>query len=76
VLVVRIQNDVVACEDVIARERERNAARAGVSGKCGNHEVGIGRDDVLDEIVDRLKVAPGLLAWVVGGLDLVEMDAV
>ena len=61
-LVVRVQDGVLAREDVVGGERERHAARRRVSGQRRDDEVRIGLDDVLDQIVDRVEVAPGLLA--------------
>ena len=75
-LVVGVQDGVFACEDVVAGERERHPARRSVSGQRRDDEVRIGLNDVFDQIVDRLEVAPGLLGWVLGRLDHVQVNAV
>ncbi len=76
VLVVRVEDDVLAGHDVVGGHRERHAAGRRVALEGGDDEVRVGLDDLAHDVVDRVQVVPGLLARVLGRLDDVEVDAV
>ena len=76
VAVVGVQHDVLARHRVVGRERERHPAGRRVAGQRRDHQVGVGLDDLADDVVDREQVPPRLGGRVLGRLDHVQVDAV
>ena len=76
VLVVRVEDDVLAGHDVVGGDGERHAAGGGVALQRADDDMRLGLQDVSDDVVDRVEVVVGLLALVLRGLDDVEVDAV
>ena len=77
VLVVRIQDGVLACHDVIGGERQRHPTGRGVAGEGRDHEVRVGLEvSSRTRSLMARRFRHDSLARVVGRLDDVEMDPV
>ncbi len=76
VAVVGVEDDVLTRVYAVRRKRKRDAARRGVAGQGRDHQMGVGLDDLANDIVDGVQVAPRLHGRVLGRLDDVQVDAV
>ena len=71
-----VEDDARHRIDAVRRERQHRAASSGIAAQPGDDEMGHGIEDLEDQIVDRIDVAPGFLSRIGARLDRVEMDAV
>jgi hypothetical protein len=76
VLVVGVENDVAARDDVVGGESQRDSSGSGIAAERGDDQVRVCLDDVTHEIVDCVEVAPRLCGRILRSLDQVEVDPV
>ena len=75
-LVVRVEDDTVAGDDLIGAERHHHAAGSGAAAEGGDDELAGAADDLPADVVDGVDVAPRLHRRGRRSVDDVEVDAV